>query len=623
MLYRIVHLVTVLLLLSASPASAEDGGPVPLLEIELEGVRGEVYDNVFGYLSVVREREHPRLTLRRIKRLHTRAEKEIQRALQPFGYYRAQVESRLESVPCQERAPTAEESVETRDPCARPTWRASYRIEPGPPLEIAELDLQIEGAARKDAAFQTWRKEFPLQVGDPLAHAAYEKAKRTLLGLAQARGYFRADLDKSEIRIDLEAYRAVIVLHLNSGPRYRFGEVEFKQEREVFAPEFLQRFVDFEPGDPYDAEVLLSLRNDLTGSEYFAEANLEVDTEDLSSEDAPVEIRVEPRKPNQYTAGIGYGTDTGVRGSLGWERRYLNRRGHRFSTEAVATGGSGDSLDNRSLQYSATYFVPMGHPNREYLAFNFGYLDEVSNIGDTQTGLLGAAYHRPRKYALPWFGALPLQEIISLEYRYERFSLGDSGKNSTNLLMPGVEWTYLEADDRVNTRRGQKVSLGLRSAGKYLGSDVSFGQAHLEGKVIRGLGRRGRVLARGEAGYSIVDGFADLPASQRFFAGGDRSVRGYRYQTLGETDSTGAVIGGKHVLTGSLEYDYRFLDKWSGAVFYDAGNAFNAFGSSVEHGAGIGMRWLSPIGPVRLDLATPLRTENAGVQVHITIGPDL
>jgi translocation and assembly module TamA len=595
----------------AACPTQEDGMCAPLLKVVVEGVSGALYDTVLNNLSLARQQAHPRLNAVRIKMLHERAEAEIKRALEPFAYYAPHIERRLERLACHndvDKAPPA---------CAGHYWLAHYVISLGAPVRVTRVEIELIGAASEDSAFQALRQAFPLKPGDQLRHADYEQAKKEFLRLAHTRGYFEAYFHTHEIRVDKHKLSAEIVLSLHSGARYRFGDLRFEQHPTIFTPEFLQRFVDFERDSAYDADVLMDLHNSLVDSQYFAEALIEPLHEQATEAQMPILVRLTARKAQQYSAGIGYGTDTGVRGSLGWERRYLNARGHRFSTDLQASGGT--DLSNGSLRWSSRYFIPVGHPNRQYLSFNAGYADEHHKQWQAQTALVSATYHRPRQVY-----TVPVQEIISLEYRHERYALAAQNKSSVALLMPIIEWSYVKAHpDRMYPHQGKKMHLSLRGALEEMGSDVSFMQARSTIQWIHSIGTQQRFLLRAEAGVSVVSALNELPASQRFFAGGDRSVRGYAYQSLGSRDSSGKLIGGEYVLAGSLEYEYRFLPQWSGAVFYDVGNAFTDINESLKHGVGIGARWLSPIGPVRIDLAFALASEARGVRLHIIIGPDL
>jgi translocation and assembly module TamA len=134
---------------------------------------------------------------------------------------------------------------------------------------------------------------------------------------------------------------------------------------------------------------------------------------------------------------------------------------------------------------------------------------------------------------------------------------------------------------------------------------------------------RSRLLTRLDLGATWIDQKIELPASLRFFAGGDQSIRGFEYQALGPLNANGEVVGGKQLIVGSLEYDFQVRDRWRVAVFVDSGNAFdNTSAFEFQHSAGIGIRWLSPIGQIRLDLAHPFDAEDS-FRLHITMGPDL
>jgi translocation and assembly module TamA len=194
--------------------------------------------------------------------------------------------------------------------------------------------------------------------------------------------------------------------------------------------------------------------------------------------------------------------------------------------------------------------------------------------------------------------------------------------DTTALLIPAASYAHVRADNRLLTRRGYSLQFDLRGAVEQLLSDMSFTQAGLKAKLIQPVFRRDRLIARAQAGSTWTDSFDELPATLRYFAGGDQSVRGYGFEELGPRDASGEVIGGKHLLFGSLEYEHRVRGDWGVAVFYDTGNAFNSVHDGLESGAGIGLRWRSPVGMVRVDLASAISADN-GLRLHFTLGPDL
>jgi translocation and assembly module TamA len=573
------------------------------VQISIDGVKDKLLiKNVLAYLSLEQQKNHPRLSVKRIQRLHKQAPKEIQQALQPFGYYQVKVTSELK-----------------RPQNGQIGWQARYLLDLGKPLKVKDVDIVLSGDAKDDKIFKKQLDNFPVKSGDTLNHPNYEKGKRLLRNLAEERGYFDAKFTQHEIRFDEQAYSANILLSFETKRRYRFGLVTFKQN--FFDKFLLQRFLTFKSGDYYTGSALLAFKNALTHSDYFEEVEVEMArssvTDDLL---IPMDVTLKRREANKYTAGIGYGTDTGVRGSLGWKRRYVNRHGHRFEAKA--------ELSEIRRSVTTRYEIPtMGDPESLLKTDNFfsitaGYKDEHTDTSESEVLLLGVSQHHSRHI----FSNIPLSEVIGIEYRDEKYTIGsDSGH--AKMLMPYVNWSYVKADNRIYTLRGHKIQLGVRGALSDVGSNVSFLQTRLKGIWIQKILKNGRVIARGDIGYSIISllegEFHDLPPSIRFFAGGDRSVRGYDYETLGPKNLEGQVIGGQNLLVGSFEYEHKILDKWSLATFYDVGNAFNGFSEPLKLGAGFGVRWQSPVGLIRIDVATALREENYPVRLHITVGPDL
>lgn len=566
------------------------------IQITLSGIEDKpVMEQVLASLSLEQQQNHPRLSASRIQRLHKQATEEIQRALQPYGYYRAHVSSEL--IP-----PKAGQTV----------WQAKYVIDLGPPLKLSTVAIQILGGGEQDPEFQKLLTRFPMKIGDTLNHATYEKSKSLLREIAEERGYFDAQFTKHQLLIDEQTYTASIILTFDTNRRYRFGEVTFKQD--WFEESLLRRFLTFKSGDFYTSSQLLAFQNALTNSDYFDRVEVEMQRNSPTADKRlPVLVTIVPRKQNQYSAGIGYGTDTGVRGSVGWERRYFNPQGHRFSAKV--------ELSEIRTSTTAIYSIPTGQRSEDYYAITAGYKDETTNTSASELFKLGLNQNHSRKLL-----NFLLNEVVGIEYRDEKYAVGsDSGHSK--LLMPNISWSYLKADDRIYTKRGHKIQLEVRGALDSLGSNTSFIQSRLNATFIRQLHETGRIIARGEAGYSFVSllqgDFHDLPPSIRFFAGGDRSVRGYDYQSLGPKNVEGYVIGGKNLLVGSLEYEHQIWEKWSLAAFYDVGNASNDFSEPLKQGTGVGVRWQSPVGLIRIDVATALSETGHPLRLHITVGPDL
>lgn len=551
--------------------------------VEIEGVTDALLENVRNTLSIIQYRDDANLGRPWVQRLHGKAESEIRSALKPYGYYR----------------PTVDKALSRRDD----GWMASYRIDPGVPVPIRSADVQLFGAGAGEAGFQKLVKAQPLPVGAPLNQPRYDSLKSSLQKRALEQGYFDAQFLRHEIRLDLDAYHADIVLHYDTGARYRLGEVTF--EPSSLSDDFLARYVTFKPGENYSTKALLGLQEALTDSDYFSSVNVVAQRERAEDLQVPVNVTVVPHKRNKYTFGLGYGTDTGARASAGWERRLVNKRGHRFATDL--------RLSEVKNNLSAGYSVPLRNPRTEKLTYSAGYFDSDTDSNRSQTILLGASRTDSR-----WGSS----ETLGLSFQREDFSVGGIDDTAL-LLMPEASWLWVRADDRIYSSRGMRLQLSVRGASEALLSSTTFVQTQLQAKFIQKVFSASRIILRGDAGISYVPDFRELPSSQRFFAGGDQSVRGYDYESLAPTDANGVILGGRNLLVGSAEYEHPIKGKWSAALFVDTGAAIDSLTDRLSTGADISLRWRSPIGLIRIDVASALSKDGHPLRLHLVIGPDL
>lgn len=569
-------------------ASMAQGETEARLRVEIEGVGGELRNNVEAFLRLIplTETDETLPGESRLRWLHQRADDDIREALQPFGYYRPEIDSEL----------TATEEG----------WLARYRIDPGPPLPLAGLDLRLSGAGENDPAIKALIDAPPLTVGQTLDQRRYDRLRTSLQAVATERGYFDARFSRSQIQIDLEAYQAEVIIHYDTGERYRFGTVSF--ENNALLPSFLERFVALEPGQPYTASALLQLQTDLTNSDYFDLVLINASPEMAEEFVIPVVVDLTMRSRSKYTFGIGYATDTGARGRAGLERRWVNRRGHKFEAQALIS----------QIRYGigTVYTIPGADPLNDAYLLRARIDGEDSNRKDSITGVIGVSRQFQRSQ---W------NHLLSLDYQWERFTAGSADRRTTRLLMPGARSTWLSADDRLQVRRGRTVTLELRGAHEGVLSDVTFLQGSINARWIQALSDKNRILLRAQAGTTAIDSndFRLLPTSIRFFAGGDTSVRGYALDSIAPRDDTGRVVGGRHLLVGSIEFDHRFRDDWSVAAFVDFGDAFDNESPTLRKGAGLGLRWQSPVGPVRLDLAHGFDEPGDDFRIHFSLGPEL
>lgn len=554
------------------------------VSVQINGIEPQLEANVRSLLSIEQQKNHHLLSEGRLQRLHAKAPEEIRSALQPFGYYRPVIEKSL---------------VQNADDA----WTASYQIQAGPALTISELKLDFDASLQQDEAFQALIKNPPLKVGDVFNHAVYDDFKARLSKYALEQGYFNAQFTRHRVEVDLDSYTARINLQFSGGHRYTFGEVILQQS--VLDDALLLRYIPFEKGEPYSLQQMIELQQALNDSQYAQTVEVSPGDPIDDQYEIPVIVKLTPRKPHRFTIGLGYGSDTGARAKFGWQMPRLNQRGHRLDTEA--------RISELGYSLSGNYHVPVFNPRTDQLSYKAGVVNETTDTSESTLRIISATLKHNRGN---W------REYISLNYQQEDFTVADDSGDST-LLMPGISWSRTWGDQFIHAFDGLRFDISLRGANDQFMSDTSFTQLQGGIKAISPLNRDNRIIARGRLGSTWTDEFNQLPSSVRFFTGGAQSVRGYAYESLGPQNEDGEVVGGKLLMVGSIEFEHSFNSRWGVAVFYDGGNAIDDFSEKLARGSGLGVRWQSPVGPVRIDLARALSDEEKSWRIHINIGPDL
>jgi len=602
------------------------------LAIKWQGIDGKLLENAKQYVRLVQEPPE-NLTADRIKYLFDVADDGIIWSLRPFGYYNATVQSQLvEPLP------------------RNPQWQVNFNIELNEPVVVQDVVIQISGEAEKDSAFEKFITSFPVKENDVLNHPNYEKGKRALEELALERGYLDAKISKHEVKVYKKSNQAQINLSMQSGPRYCIDHVIFEQKQ--FSKKVLARYVPFKNGEAYSREKLLQLRHALMDSGFFDKLDIQKIRMDGDKKHCIfLKITPELKKKDTYRGRIGFGTDTGLRFGVDAKYNYLNRFGHSFQ------GSLGYTVKKKRHLARANYLIPIGQSTETFWKLSMGYKAEdftSSDIGingvDGLTRVkdfsLKLGWHHPRNL----FKNLKLDEVFSIEYLTESYDLVPLvfspelqdfvdlflTEEDYNLLRPdlkvltfGVDWSYQNADNRIYANQGYRIDWGIKGASKDMGSDVSYWQTRLKTKYIHRLNFKSRLLFRSDMAYTDAETVSvfdlapitinRLPKELLFATGGDNSIRGYKFEELFGSGLPRA----KNLLVGSIEYEYEVYPQWSVAAFYDVGNVFNNYADfDAKTGVGLGVRWHSPIGMVRLDIAHASDREGSPVRLHFTIGPD-
>lgn len=487
-------------------------------------------------------------------------------------------------------------------------------ITPGVPVLLRQVDIRIEtnattgtGVAAGIAPVELTdflNKNAPRQ-GEIFHHGRYAAFKNGLLQQALRSGYFEAAWVTQQASVDPEQNRVDISLVLSAGARYRVGETTITGTG--IHHELIARFPRFKTGDAYDGNKITELHRDLLRTSWFEAVHIQAEPDPATDHIVPVNLEYSLRKRNRVGIGAGFSTDIGPRMQLQWEKPWLNAHGHSLSTYA-------EVAEVRS-QIEATYLVPLTDPVTSQMAYSYGV--QVENLNTYQYWLTTAGIEHRKRLPSQW----RLTRSLELNQETDDFGLIET---RTTLLMPGLSLSRTDFDVAPLITRGWRTVGKIRFAADALASDADMIRATLDGKAIYSLGDRTRTILRAGAGAMSASDILDIPISLRFFSGGDQSIRGYDYQSIAPVDGNNEKIGGLYKLESSLEFDYRFADRWLIAIFADHGSSFNDFNDSKFFtGAGTGIRWLSLIGPLRLDFAWGLSLDQPSFNLHFYMGPEL
>jgi translocation and assembly module TamA len=559
-----------------------------VIELDLQGLEGLQRIAALAALDIARYTTRGTIGSARLQRLLDEAPGEIRAALEPFGHYDA----------------TATVTV---TPLPERRHLVRIVVTPGEPVRITEVTVVVEGPAGREQPIMRRLEAFEPGVGAVLDHRAYEAGKAAIERALQRLGYFDSELLEHRVEVRRADRTATIVLRWESGDRFRFGETSF--EGAQFPAAFMHRFVAWERDALYDQAGIEQMQQRLAAAGFFRGIEIEPRVEDRADGAVPVRVGLQPAARTAWTIGVYYESNYGAGTRAGVDWRWLNDAGHSMRVDVEAA---------QSLQAGAIeYRIPHHNLHGVQWLAGFGARNEDTDSINGRSLLLRAGLLGTWQ---DWTG------IASLNALRGSFRVGsrriEPDRRLATVVYPELSVGRVFARDRIRPRRGSGIKVILRAADDTLGSDVDLAQIRVEGRHIMPLGDAARLLGRIELGYTSTNNFDDLPPELRFFAGGDNSVRGYAWQDLGPRDADDLATGATQVATWTLEYERNFRPDWSWAAFVDGGNAFDGSDFEPAWGAGGGVRWSSPIGPIRLDLARGF-DERGGWQLHFSAGPDL
>ena len=493
-------------------------------------------------------------------------------------------------------------------------------VVPGPRTVVHEFSVEASGdlqkaAAAKDSAaareLAALRSQWPLRPGDPFRQAAWSDAKNTTLAKLRADGYAAATWSSTNARVDAPQNRADLAVVLDSGPLYRLGAIRIEGVQR-YDEEAIRKLSTFGPGDPYSEKALLDFQERLQKVGLFEGASVELDADPQTSGSAPVLVRVKELTQQQATVGIGYSANTGPRLSV----EHTDRRV--FGTRWIAKNKLELGPDNKTWQGELSSY-PLESLYRNLVSGSATQLrtDDQQLIG--WNARVGRTQDTPRIERL-YFAELAHARVDTTQLS----SQGDA-------VSGNYHWIFRDIDNVLLPTRGLTTSaqaaLGYaRGSRSVLGDPVEtakgpFARAYARLTWYQPFGNGWYGTARAEAGEVFAHSAVGIPDTLLFRAGGDDSVRGYGYRTLGP-EINGVTVGGRTLLTGSIEVARPISPKYPAywwAAFIDAGNAADRWQDMKPAvGYGVGLRWRSPVGPLKVDVAYGQQVKR--VRAHLSVG---
>lgn len=562
-----------------------------VVDIRLDGLPEAEAANARLAMTLARlsAKQRGDLSEARLQFLLRRIPAEVAKALEPFGWYSPVVDVQREAVP---------DGIRVR-----------VGVERGEPVRVKTFDAGVEGAAKADRFVMRELPTLGPAVGERFVHVDYEASKLRVERKLAERGYFDAKRTTARVAVNRAARSADILLRWDSGPRHAMGEARFGPNQ--FRPGLLLPLVDWRPGEPYHRNKLDRLQARLAQLDYFAVAEVVPDA-DAGAREVPIDVATTPAKRTAYTAALRFGSDTGagVRGAM--NRRWVNDRGHKWLSDV--------EWSQRRSGLTTQYRIPSLRRLPGWWGGRIDYLaeDPDSALGYERFGLGAGWQGRRDPFSL-------VARVVFAEERTKLFRRDRFPDSRQTMLYPELTATYRRVDDALDPDDALQLTTALRAGVIEAASGrEGFAQIEVGAQWLHAFDPSQALLLRGEIGMTAYGGSLEslaFPTSLRYFAGGDRSIRGYGYRDIGPRFE-GENLGGLHRVVASAEYQYFFTDAWGAALFLDVGDAFNTRRSfDPKVGAGVGARWRSPVGLVGVDVAHGLdQAAGGGTRLHISFG---
>ncbi|MDH5552753.1 MAG: BamA/TamA family outer membrane protein [Nitrosomonas sp.] len=476
-------------------------------------------------------------------------------------------------------------------------------IKPGPRTHVSEVTIEFKGeittkSKAQQKRIKQLRKAWPLKKDKPFRSPDWEEAKAKLLSDIKQKDYAAAEIIDSQAIVDPDNHRVQLIVVVDSGPAFYFGEL-IVTGLERYQDTKIENFLPFKAGDPYRRELLFYFQNALQKVPNFSSVSVNIDPDRSSHKAAPVIVQLSEKKSKNIALGAGYSSNNGGRGEINFNHYNFLDRSLNFNSTL------------RLEQRRQTFFAGIDTlPNQDNIQYSLGSRLQRTDIEDLET--INQRVNLTRNYITK-----TTTRQLGLSWQREEKRPSGGIRETNEALVIDWQWRKHKVDNPLNVRQGSISEIRIGGASQQVVSDQDFLRTYARQQFWWPVGKRDVLFIRGEAGFTVANSRFGIPQEYLFRAGGIHSVRGYDFMSLGVREGD-AIVGGRTLATGTIEYTHWLFDKWGGAAFADIGSAADSwqkFNPSVGYGAGL--RWRSPAGPLALDLA---RGHETGVlRFHFSI----
>jgi translocation and assembly module TamA len=545
--------------------------------------QSDIEDNIRAYLN----------TLSKIRRrgfvFHKKEiEKKVAEAMAVFGYYNPEI------------------TIELADQSDNANGEVLIKARKGKPVLIRNIEADLNVDDEVLALLEKVRLLNHMVKDGIFNHSDYESYKSSLIANAVSKGYLKAKLVSSRVKLYPEENAADIFITFDGGPRYKISRIEFHGFEE--SHDMARKLTPIKEGEYYDTEKISKMNHNLYESGYFKTADIQTKKDDIVDDQVPLKVELARRPYATLDAGIGVSTDEGVRLQLFGKMPWLNSKGHSFNSFMKV------SQVNQYIH--GDYIIPRNDPLRDFYVISphFEHKDNNDTLYDSVVMTLAYVTKTHGRWERKYF----------LEYGYDDFEQGGEHGNAS-LLMPGVQLSTSDMEENtMDPSWGYRFTVTGKTSVEQMISNQSLAHVNASMKWVLSPTENSRLVMRYEQGWLFGGDMKKIPPRLRFFAGGDQSIRGYGFEKIAPKNNKGELLGGRYLSVGSVEMQFPIRTGMRLATFLDAGTVNNSYiHPDMHYGTGLGVRYISPVGPIRFDIGVGVSETHVPWKIHFGIGPEL